>query len=172
MRLLKKPIKKEEPIKEEPKVEPKKESVKVPTQRMVELNYDEQRKRREALGITGDRGKPLYNDYKRQSVDGFVARVKLCIGKPDLTDGSKRLFGSKVNGVFYDVYANVCKTPKAGVVVGVKIVDPIYYSEYHIDGSKFEKEEGLLNFFEWTHRRQFFSGDIGDGIECPRKSKK
>jgi len=165
MRLLKKPVKKE--VQEEPK--------KVPTryeksrQQFIERTPEQQKAYREALKIQGTKGKPQYKDYKNQSVDGFVERVKLCIGKPDLTDGSKRLFGSKVKGVFYDVFANVCKTPTAGVVVGVRIVDPVYYSEYLIEGSKFGKEEGLLNFFEWNRQRQFLEGDIGDGVQCPRK---
>lgn len=186
MRLIKKPVKKvlehkEEQVSEqvtnqvsEQVSEQVRTSARYEKSRQLFIERDpEQRKAyMEALKLQGTKGKPQYKDYKNQSVDEFVARVKMCIGKPDLTDGSKRLFGSKVKGVFYDVYANVCKTPTSGVVVGVRIVDPIYFSEYRIEGSKFDKEEGLLNFFEWTRSRQFFEGDIGDGVQNATKSDK
>jgi len=175
MRLLKKPIKKEPDttVQVSDNVEKKLPArYEKSRQLYIQRTPDQQKAYREALNIQGKKGKPQYNDYKNQSVDGFVERVKMCIGKPDLTDGSKRLFGSKVKGVFYDVFANVCKTPDSGIVVGVRIVDPVYYSEYQIDGSKFTKEEGLLNFFEWTRQRQFLEGDIGDGVQPPRKDDK
>lgn len=176
MRLLKKPIKQEvsqetkKPVKKRPPIN--KDAGFEKSKKLFGITPEKQQQYIKYDGIYGVKGKPEYKDYKTQSVDGFVARVKMCIGKPDLTDGSKRIFGSKVQGVFYDVYANVCKTPTSGVVVGVKIVDPVYHAEYLIDGAKFEKEEGLLDYFKWCRDRQMLDGITGDGVTDVPKSRK
>ena len=101
------------------------------------------------------RDKVTRKDYQVQTVDGFIQKIKLCIGKPDYTDQkSKRIFGSKVKGVFYDVFANVCKLPESTLVVGVRIVDVILKNELEILGSNFTKEDGVLQFIDKCHDRQ------------------
>lgn len=106
------------------------------------------------------RDKVTRKDYQVQTVDGFIQKIKLCIGKPDYTDQkTKRIFGSKVKGVFYDVFANVCKTPTSTLVVGVRIVDTILKNELDITGSNFTKEDGVLQFIDRVHMVH-----VGEGL--------
>ena len=92
------------------------------------------------------------NKYQIQTIDGFVQKIKLCIGKPDHSfQKTKLIFSSKIRGVRLDVYANVCKTPASTRVVGVRIVEPKLQKELEIMGSNFTKEDGIEYFIDKCH---------------------
>ena len=92
-------------------------------------------------------------DFQVQTVDGFVQKLKLCVGISNKFQKSKPIFTSKVKGVFYEVYANVCKMPYSEMVVGVIIEDPVLGNRLEIDGYNFTKEDGVLQFIDNVHSR-------------------
>lgn len=106
-------------------------------------------------GDTNNKAK--VKQYQIQTIDGFVEKIKLCIGKPNYFQKSNSIFNSKVRGVLYQVYPIVCNTPEAEMVVGVKIVDPIQNNTLEITGSTFAKED-VLKFVDRCYMMQVSAG--------------